>query len=60
MKEHWIKEVRLFLDVEGVQHLHDRALNTEDEDELKIILQRAKKLISADLSLADQLLNKKF
>lgn len=59
MKKYWIKEVRMFLDAEGMHHLYDRSLNNEDVEELKILLQRAKRILATEISLADQLINQK-
>jgi len=59
MNKKWIKQVRIFLDAESTSHLHLRSLKTKDEEELKILLQIAKKIIATEISMADQLINYK-
>lgn len=56
-KEIWIEEVRKFLDSEDTEHLHERAKKTEDIGDLKVLLSRAKKIWSGNISDADKLIN---
>lgn len=53
----YIKNVRTFLDEEYTSHLHRKSLNTEDVDELKSLVKRAKKTWASMVSESDQLIN---
>lgn len=46
-KEVWIKEVRNYLDESIMCHLHSASLKTENVDDLKELLKRAKYLMGS-------------
>jgi protein-disulfide isomerase len=53
------KKVLMYLDEDCTQHLFARAEDTEDEEMLVILVERAKKIWANNISEADQLINSK-